>query len=102
MINWLNFGIAVAWFCKIGFHFAYLKEINKNIKAANFISFFLKIENLATSILITHHSSFRETLLKNVKIKAQKGGQSYQPICSGLCLPSQAFTCTIILQRKRR
>jgi hypothetical protein len=52
IINLLCFGIAVAWFCKIGFHFAYLKEINKNIKEANFVSFFLKIENLFTTILI--------------------------------------------------
>jgi hypothetical protein len=72
MINWLNFGIAVAWFCKIGFHFAYIKKTNKNIKEANFISFFLKIENLATSILIISPLFFSRNSVEEHKIKSTK------------------------------
>jgi len=50
--NWLIFGVAIAWFCKIGFHFVYLKAVDNSIKELNFISFYLKIENFFTSFLI--------------------------------------------------
>jgi hypothetical protein len=51
--NWLCFGIAVAWFCKIGFHFAYLKSADmRMIKESSFVSFYLKIENIFASFLL--------------------------------------------------
>ena len=61
IINWLGFGLAVAWFCKIGFHFVYLKVADKSIKELNFISFYLNIRNFSTSFLITSPLFFSKT-----------------------------------------
>jgi hypothetical protein len=52
IINLIGFGICVAWFCKIAFHFVYLKAVDKNIKELNFISFYLNFNNFFTSIMI--------------------------------------------------
>lgn len=76
IINWLGFGIAVAWFCKIGFHFVYLKTIDKGIKELNLISFYLNIENFFTSILLVSPFFFsrkgnEEQDVKRIKKKAK-------------------------------
>lgn len=52
MFNWLSFGLVVAWFCKIGFHFVYLKSADERIREMNFVSFYLNIKNFPTSVMI--------------------------------------------------
>jgi hypothetical protein len=70
--NWLIFGVAVAWFCKIGFHFLYLKAVDASIKELNFISFHLKIENLFTSVLLVSPFFFSRTGTEEQKTKRTK------------------------------
>lgn len=59
--NWLIFGLAVAWFCKIGFHFVYLKSADKSIKELNFLSFYLNFLNFPTSLMIISPIFFSRT-----------------------------------------
>lgn len=72
IINWLGFGIAVAWFCKIGFHFVYLKAVDKSIKELSFISFYLKIENFLTSVLLVSPFFFPRTGNEGQEVKKTK------------------------------
>jgi|GEM_PF-4925746 len=72
VINWLGFGIAVIWFCKIAFHFVYLKAVDKSIKELNFISFYLNLENFFTSLLIISPFFFSRTGTEGQKIGRTK------------------------------
>lgn len=70
--NWLIFGVVVAWFCKIGFHFAYLKAADNSLKELNFISFYLKIDNFFTSVLLISPFFFARKGTEEQDIKRQK------------------------------
>jgi hypothetical protein len=72
IINWLGFGIAVAWACKIGFHFVYLKSGEKPIKESNFISFYLNLENFLTSVLLVLPFFFGRSGTEDREIKTKK------------------------------
>ena len=72
IINCLGFGLAVAWFCKIGFHFVYLKSADKRIKELNFASFYLNIKNFPTSIVIICPIFFSRTGDEGPEIKETK------------------------------
>ena len=52
IIDWLGFGILIAWVCKIGFHFVYLKAVDSRIKEMNFVLFYLNFRNILTSFVI--------------------------------------------------
>ncbi len=70
--NWLIFGVAVAWFCKIGFHFAYLKKVDKSIKELNFVSFYLNITNFFKSVLLISPFFFSKTMTADQEINRRK------------------------------
>jgi hypothetical protein len=70
--NWLIFGVAVAWFCKIGFHFAYLKTVDKSIKELNFVSFYLNISNFFKSFLLISPFFFSKAVTEGQEIKRTK------------------------------
>ena|SRR5690349_10370309 len=71
-INWLGFGLSVAWFCKIGFHFVYLKAADKRIKELNFVMFYLNIKNFPTSFMILFPIFFSRTRDEEQEIKEKK------------------------------
>jgi hypothetical protein len=70
--NWLIFGVAVAWFCKIGFHFAYLKVVDKSIKELNFVSFYLNIGNFLKSFLLVSPFFLSKTIAEGQEINRIK------------------------------
>lgn len=71
-INLLGFGIAVTWFCKIGFHFVYLKAADKSIKELNFISSYLKIEKFFASFLLISSFFFSSSVTEVQALKITK------------------------------
>ncbi len=70
--NWLIFGVAVAWACKIGFHFLYLKASDNSVREPNFVSFYLKIENLLLNIRIILPIFLSGKVADNEKIRRMK------------------------------
>ena len=72
IINLLGFGIAVVWLCKIGFHFIYLKSVDKSIIESNFVSFYLKIDNFLTSFLLVSPFFFARPGSEEHEIKLKK------------------------------
>src|SRR5260221_13724220 len=52
ILNLLILGIVAVWACKIAFHFAYLKAVDSSIKELNFFSFYRKLYNFPTGLLV--------------------------------------------------
>ncbi len=70
--NGLITGVAVAWSCKIGFHFVYLKAVDSSIKEQNFISFYLNIANFFTSVLLVSPIFVSRTGTEGREIRRRK------------------------------